>query len=509
MSDKIVSLPSDGQIDIGHAVAGWIAYTVLILQGVALLAFLTMLVSKVMEGLIRLFGNVNFADSTHALDGGLFAAFGGLSQASRRKRRRAGKASTVQRDSMAGSVNTQMMLDRFSTHTTAGPISPDGLGNAGYFPGQTPAGWPVLSSPNTGYAPVDSAHEEVLQDDAAPRGFSVIRGGKATYKDPYRSAAGEAGSSISTDFAYQLRPMLSPTQSTRQGSNPSGRHTRTKSQTAIIESFPSSHSESPKSMYPPLAGSGENTPTWSPNATPTAESFFPRDFARPVGLQRMPPDGKSNPVESPTSESGKRSRPTSWFGLSSRKNTQADSDDEEELDDGYGSPVDPEPSRHGSWFSSLGLTSDKRTRSSVDEHRMDENALRKSNEVILNDAPAPRSFKVNRNKSSSTSRSVPLQSVPPSPTADAMPDLPQEALRPASQPPRSFVVRRANQSGRNSANSSQAASPVAVPMALPVVHDAKLEQATKSFVVNRQNRPGPAVSFAPTMNPNARRDIDR
>lgn len=401
------------------------------------------------------------------------------------------------------------MLDRFSTHTTAGPISPDGLGTAGYFPGQTPGGWPVLKSPTTGYAPVDSAHEEVLQDDSAPRGFSVIRGGKATYKDPYRSTAGEAGPSTSTDFAYQLRPMLSPTQSLRQGSNPPARHSRTKSQTAIIESVPSSHS-SPRSTYPPLGGSGENTPTWSPTTTPTADSYLARDFARPA-TQRKTRDGQSTPIESPTSESGKRSRPTSWFGLGSRRNTQVDSSDEEELDD-YESRVDPEPTRHGNWFSSLGLSSDKRTRSSVDETRADENALRKSNEVILADAPAPRSFKVNRNKSSSTSKSVPLHSVPPSPAAEPMPDLPQEALRPSTQPQRSFVVKRANQSGgRTSANSSQPASPIAVPSALPIAQENKPEQPTRSFVVNRQNRPGPAVSFAPATNtnPNARRDIDR
>jgi hypothetical protein len=456
-----------------------------------------MLLSKVMEGLIRLFGNVKFADSTHALDGGLFAAFGGLSQASRRKRRKAGKASTINRDSMAGSVNTQMMLDRFSTHTTAGPISPDGIGNTGYFPGQTPGGWPVLRSPNTGYAPVDSSHEEVLQDETAPRGFSVIRGGKATYKDPYRSVPADAGPSTPNDFSYQLRPILSPTQTSRQGAGPTGRHSRTKSQTAVIESLPSSHSDSPKSMYPPLGGSGENTPTWSPTTTPTAESFFARDFARPVPSQRNPRDERQQ-VESPTSEqgeSGKRSRPTSWFGLGSRRNTQVDSDDEEELDD-YGARVDPEPSRHGNWFSSLGLSSDKRTRSSVDEQRVDENALRKSNDVVLNDEPNTRSFKVNRNKSSSTSRTS--QSVPPSPTVVTMPDLPQDALRQVSQPQRSFVVKRANQSGQNSANASQQASPVGLPAALPIALDAnKPEPTGKSFVVNRQNRPGPAVSFAP------------
>lgn len=172
-----------------------------------------------------------------------------------------------------------------------------------------------------------------------------------------------------------------------------------------------------------------------------------------------------------------------------------DSDEEEELDD-YGARVDSEPSRHGNWFSSLGLSSDKRTRSSVDEQRVDENALRKSNDVVLNDEPNTRSFKVNRNKSSSTSRTS--QSVPPSPTVVTMPDLPQEALRQASQPQRSFVVKRANQSGQNSANASQQASPVGLPAALPIALDAnKPEPTGKSFVVNRQNRPGPAVSFAP------------
>ena len=510
------------QVGIGNAVSGWIAYTILCLQGVALLAFLVMLISKVMEGLIRLFGNVKFADSTHALDGGLFAAFGGLSQASRRRKRKAaGKGSVAQRSSMAGSVNTQMMLDRFSTNTTAGPISPIGhgrSGSAGYFPGQAPAGWPALSSPS-GYARVSVPHEEVLQDDApaGARGFSVIRGGKATYADPYRStpgAEGEAGPSSPKQFSYQTRPLLSPEQhSSYEPKAPAGsggpRHVRTKSQTAIVESVPSSLSDSPHSQYPQLPGSGENTPGWTPGTTPTAENFFARDYARqsiPLALQRIPREEHPTHNDSPTSEysgdraGGKRSRPTSWFGLGSGKKTvSADSDDEEELDD-VGTRTPPEPVRQSSWLSSLGLSGDKRMRSSLDEKRVDENALRKSNEVTLNDDdPAPatgRSFKVQRNKSSSTSRSIPLRSIPSSPHGAGV-ELPQELGGVPAQPVRGFVVNRAPRSGYSSANPSQPTSPATAPMSLDS-HESAPQEPGRSFVVNRQNRPSGAasVSFA-------------
>jgi hypothetical protein len=160
----------------------------------------------------------------------------------------------------------------------------------------------------------------------------------------------------------------------------------------------------------------------------------------------------------------------------------------------------PEPVRQGSWLSSLGLSGDKRMRSSLDEKRVDENALRKSNEVSLNDdvsAPATgRSFKVQRNKSSSTSRSIPLRSIPSSPHGTGV-ELPQESGGAPAQPPRGFVVNRAPRSGYSSANPSQPTSPATAPKSLDS-HESAPQETGRSFVVNRQNRPPGAasVSFA-------------
>ena len=165
-----------------------------------------------------------------------------------------------------------------------------------------------------------------------------------------------------------------------------------------------------------------------------------------------------------------------------------------------GTRTPPEPVRQSSWLSSLGLSGDKRMRSSLDEKRVDENALRKSHEISLNDdasaPPTGRSFKVQRNKSSSTSRSIPLRSIPSSPHGAAA-ELPQESGGAPAQPTRGFVVNRAPRSGYSSANPSQPTSPATAPMSLES-HESTPQEPGRSFVVNRQNRPPGAasVSFA-------------
>jgi hypothetical protein len=512
-----------------------------------------MLISKVLEGLIRLFGNVAFADSTHALDGGLFAAFGGLSsQSDRRKKRKAGKGTSTKRSSTAGSVNTQMMLDRFSTNTTAGPMSPTGHNrgpSAGYFPPQNPnnGSWGGIQSPNTGYAPInvfghDGLEEELLQDENPPvRGFSVLRGGKADYKDPYSALPGTERQAVSkprSDFGTpgQHTAIMGTVPLASAEAPRPVKHARTKSQTAVIESLPSSLSNSPHATtYPPLSTSGGNSPSWTPApGTPSSEAFAAL-YNPAYGRQPLSPTSQqvANQLEgarptSPGSEgssdeagpSSRKSRPSSWFGLGGkRKPVETDSEDEEELDD-FGPSVKGKNraeserqrksqtggSSSGGWFSSLGLSSDKKARQSTDENQVNENGSRKS--AALVDAtetgyikpggpvsPAARSFKVIRNNSKSTTRSMPLHS---DVTTPPLPDLPAQ---------RGFVVVRASRSGQSSANPSQPTSPVGAPASIVETAESNggMQESGKSFVVNRQNRsggglglsPGPSVSFAP------------
>jgi hypothetical protein len=80
-----------------------------------------MLLTKVVEGFIRLFGGVHFDESTHPLDGGLFGAIADLDclnpkggKAAERKRRKRGSKQLQRNVSAVGSLTTQMMLDRHS-----------------------------------------------------------------------------------------------------------------------------------------------------------------------------------------------------------------------------------------------------------------------------------------------------------------------------------------------------------------------------------------------------------
>lgn len=529
-----------------------------------------MLASKVIEGLIRLFGNVKFADSTHPLDGGVIAAFGGLTtQLQRRKKRKAGgTASVTRRSSGAGSVNTQMMLDRHSTSQTAA-FSPahSRAPSAGYFPPQRPPtnNWQPFQVPGAGYAPVhvfgnDDNPQEVLRDPHAAKGFSVVRGGRANYEDPYDALAGNNRTSTyggQPIYNNQQRPGLSHSQRAsfaepinvagplRSPTSPGPRHTRTRSQTAIVESVPSSHSSSPKSLYPPLPASAGNSPTWTPSGsaqpTPTGATFGvippPPGSARshqPLPLQRLPReeqqlarvDSRSSVYSSEQDAARKKSRPTSWFGLGSKKKSAESSDGEEELDDfaprskGKGR-ADTEPfkkghgasSSSGGWKAALGLGSEKKGRVSVDERNADENARRKSMLASefdggpggLRPEPAVRTFKVNRNNSRSTTRTNISASMPTSPIEGNPPELPtpSEGSHQTAPPGRSFVVQRAQRPGVNSANASRANSPNAqtVPLedAVPAV---TMQDAPHGFAVARTGRQGalglstiPSISF--------------
>lgn len=126
----------------------WLTYAILLLQAIIFVFFLLMLITKAVEGFIRLFGGVHFDESTHPLDGGLFGAIADLDclnprggKAAERKRRKRGSKQLQRNVSAAGSLTTQMMLDRHSMGVMR-PVS-DGVGG-----GNTP-----FLSPNNARRP--------------------------------------------------------------------------------------------------------------------------------------------------------------------------------------------------------------------------------------------------------------------------------------------------------------------------------------------------------------------
>lgn len=134
--------------------AQWLAYAVLLLQAIIFVFFLLMLITKAVEGFIRLFGGVHFDESTHPLDGGLFGAIADLDclnpkggKAAERKRRKRGSKQLQRNVSAAGSLTTQMMLDRHSLGIMR-PVS-EGAGG-GHNTLMTPT--PFLSPPSSATA---------------------------------------------------------------------------------------------------------------------------------------------------------------------------------------------------------------------------------------------------------------------------------------------------------------------------------------------------------------------
>lgn len=236
-------------IDVSTPAAAWIAYAILLLQAIAFVCFLVMLLSKILEGLIRLFGNVKFHESTHPLDGGLLAALGGLRPPRRTKS--TARRPQPSRSSTAGSINTQMLLDRYSQ----------------------------------GEPPID--------DPSVTRGFSVVRGGKAAYQDPYAAL-----------------PVSEPLTADRP------RHARTRSQTAIIETFPPSAHTSPGANFAMLLGD------------PARSGLAPLQTTLP---NHFDDDDEDSPTYSYEDEAPRTrvTKPSTWFNRK-RNSRHADDDEEEE-----------------------------------------------------------------------------------------------------------------------------------------------------------------------------------
>ncbi|KAF9559668.1 hypothetical protein CPC08DRAFT_666253 [Agrocybe pediades] len=74
-------------ISIGPGPGGWVAYGILVILALVYLALVLMLLSKVLEGLIRLFGGVGFDGSKHTVDSGLLGACGLLGCCGSRKKK--------------------------------------------------------------------------------------------------------------------------------------------------------------------------------------------------------------------------------------------------------------------------------------------------------------------------------------------------------------------------------------------------------------------------------------
>ncbi|TRM67820.1 hypothetical protein BD626DRAFT_545135 [Schizophyllum amplum] len=301
-------------IDIGAGPGGWVAYGILVILALVYLAFTLMLVMKLVEAMVRIVGQVGFDRSTHTVDTGLLGACGLLgccgSRRQRRRRRHTKKSSTNNYDAKnpqhmynlgKGTPATPNMFvpqppfmgnivngSKASTHSHSEPPSvlrpehalrpyKEDSDDEGYI--MAPFGsskFASMSRPNSGYLPVSEPPQpQPAQSMNNKGGFSRVGGGRAHIDDPYATLPG-GGSSVHTfpsinkpthhlaTYATSLEeddsppPSVShvarhPNASTSSGFQP---HTRTKSQTAIIED--------PSVLAQLRAGAVQEPPTTAP-----------------------------------------------------------------------------------------------------------------------------------------------------------------------------------------------------------------------------------------------------
>lgn len=509
-----------------------------------------MLVCKILEGLIRLFGKIPFDESTHPLDGGLFAAFGGLS--AKLKGRHSKRPKIDHRTSSnVGSINTQMMLNRYSTNQTAVPFS--GRASLESYHSRRPS-MNQWGESNGVYSPVPDhdVPQEVLMDSAPSRGFSVLRGGRAVYQDPY-AALPNANSANRVTYPPNSRSLTSPDRRTTFAPLPSLvedhnqaepvspssrpiRHVRTRSQTAVIETF---------------APAGGTLGLAAPSSSTPATSFsVNRGIAPPIPLiLQGQHDVNQTLDDSPTSmydqndeeETPRKSnKPSSWFGRSKTNVNIAGSDSEEELQDigsseggkGRFKPASSKKrsegkghggnSSSGGWLAALlpGTSSKRDSVEMMDDMGANENTARAGNVTLGGDngserhsMDAPlRSFKVKRQSlpsSASSHRPSPQSSNPTTPHAFVSTNLSNPSSPTGSDQPlpgsqRSFVVHRATRSAGTSAASSRVTTPgneqpAPFTALTPINNDGRdSENAAggqgRSFVVQRANRNNPNLA---------------
>jgi len=194
------------QISIGDGAGGWVAYGILSVLALVYLAFFLMLVTKLIEAVVRIFGGIGFDTSKHVADSGLLGVCGMLGCCGTRRKRRDTRhryrATEVPRDA-ASEVSSYLPPAGFgqkgstpSHHSqppsvlrpehALRPYREDSDDESGYIMGA----WQPF--PRPGYSPVESVSSptQVHPNSSATSGFSRVGGGRATFDTPYAIATG-------------------------------------------------------------------------------------------------------------------------------------------------------------------------------------------------------------------------------------------------------------------------------------------------------------------------------
>lgn len=367
----------------------WLAYIVLLIQAIVFVFFALMLITKITEGLIRLFGRAPFDESKHPIDGGIFAAIMDLDmfngdrggKAAERRRRKQDSQALQQNVNMAGSLTTQMILDRHSR----------GVDREGY-PILSPASdsehrGAYLPVPGKGASSVsvNSSDESRVMESRIMDAWKPRTSYETThYNDvvPPQSPPAEEKSEM----------LMSPRQVERQfrsasppdiyvtGASVSSRddwrgHGRTQSSPQVLEGGSNSQASSPgHPTFRSLSTSPRPLDSYPPSFDAQG-AYHPQLNER----NRPPPltiPGRRNSLNEIPADTGRGKKRRSWFGRSGRNNSEDSDDDDDFVDDDW--PEPQEPAR--SWRNIF------RKRRTLDDRERDENSARKAAQVNKNAA---------------------------------------------------------------------------------------------------------------------------
>ncbi|ORX36808.1 hypothetical protein BD324DRAFT_627222 [Kockovaella imperatae] len=388
------------------AVTDWLTYVILLLQAIVMAYFFFMLITKIVEGLIRLFGGVHFDESTSPLDGGLFAAIMDLDcfnggrggKAAARRRRKKGSEQLQKNVTAAGSLTTQRMLDRNSqgiprqdsegalSYLTSNPSFGDpSQATQGYFPvHQPPLGPPPRPDYERHYED-DTPNEPIMNawrppivspptspPTNSPSGpsFSVVRGGRADFANPY--------SVIDTGRGPQAGPSSRP-----------------------ASAIPTP-SQSPMPLLPPNQGRGlrpNNQGLMPPRLDTIPKRRSLNDLKEDSSPSSEYPDSQKKQTMAKRLSSG----PKAWFGKQPEPESPSESEDEGVGPQGrLPRPFEAVPSPLGQkrgWRAALGLTrrTDDTSERARDENRVRKDALAAQSGSLFAGVEAPKtSFAVKR-----------------------------------------------------------------------------------------------------------------
>ncbi|CAL1700205.1 unnamed protein product [Somion occarium] len=251
-------------VSVATGAAQWVAYAILFILALVYLAFFLMLIAKLVEALVRMFGGIGFHQSKHVVDSGLLGALNQLGCCGGRRsaipRRSRYRPDDPQPSALPLSRPTPAYKDVTPTHSAPPsvlrpehalqPYKEESDDETGYIMGA----WQGF--PRPGYSAVDDM-PPTPPTEAPKSGFARVGGGRAHYESPYAIASGSTQTFPSVERNYSLNHQPSthsnpyeysppPTPSVASAAKkaelkdlPPGAmppaHIRTKSQTAIIE----------------------------------------------------------------------------------------------------------------------------------------------------------------------------------------------------------------------------------------------------------------------------------